>query len=421
MRRARGVLAAAVAIVVLSAGAAPGASASVGGTTAAVDGKTLTLTVNIDMVVDDPADPENVDGSQFLETEIAKFWNDAFGQLDTDCLSFVLVVDIGLVRPTAVSMVRGGERRPVGEGLPAPEGIVEQLGGSRDWVMTLAPVPDGTALVTTPGRHVVYVVEGGVAPSTTYDPYDGDGHAPPGEDYGSPLEHELWSVWEDDLGELGFVHEFGHLLGLGDDYDDDGEPLPGREGTVMGGPGGGSVVDRNLLDRLAELARGAGEDVPSCAEWAGKAPRMRSEVIYSGGPYRCEDAWAFDFTFTEAADGTVNGQGTAELVQDWICEPTFPGSQSPSQRFAYGVEGERDGDAFNLRFMSPTATVGVGMAAMWNPESPQAKLRIPISGSEGSVEASWAWSFTNPDGTLVRYFTDGSVEIDCAGCPPGSG
>jgi hypothetical protein len=37
------------------------------------------------------------------------------------------------------------------------------------------------------------------------------------------------------------------------------------------------------------------------------------------------------------------------------------------------------------------------------------------------VEASWTWTFTNPDGSLVKYFTDGTIEIECPECAAGDG
>jgi hypothetical protein len=54
-----------------------------------------------------------------------------------------------------------------------------------------------------------------------------------GEDYGAPLEHELWSMWSPQLDNArDFAHELGHLMGFGDDYAH-GESLPGREGTLI--------------------------------------------------------------------------------------------------------------------------------------------------------------------------------------------
>jgi hypothetical protein len=52
------------------------------------------------------------------------------------------------------------------------------------------------------------------------------------------------------------VHEFGHVLGLGDDRDDAGNAVPGRDGTMMVGgargvnPNTKLRIDTNLVDRI---------------------------------------------------------------------------------------------------------------------------------------------------------------------------
>lgn len=176
-----------------------------------------------------------------------------------------------------------------------------------------------------------------------------------------------------------------------------------------------SDFDGNLTELLVSF--------PTTDErsWTGIAPTMRSEVVYSGGVARCEDAWRMDFTFVEADDGTVLGQGTADLVTDWICEPDFPGARSPSQHFTYTLAGERDGDAFTLELLHQSGTAGVGMAAMWHSLTLPASVTIPVSGDRGSVDALWTWSFQNPDGSAVNYTTDGQITICTPQCPVGVG
>lgn len=57
------------------------------------------------------------------------------------------------------------------------------------------------------------------------------------------------------------------------------------------------------------------------------------------------------------------------------------------------------------------------MVTTWNPEFPKAAVRIPISGGAGSVDASWNWSFTNPDGSLVTYHAGGTDPDRLLGVP----
>ena len=148
---------------------------------------------------------------------IAGYWNGGFGRLATDCVEFRLVVEIN-----ALPMV---EHRIL---------VIDD---------------DRLTSVTTPGRHVViWVVNnfGNAAPPLTYDPYDADGYAPPGEAYGSPYEHELYADWSPRLESArDFAHEFGHLLGFGDDYGEGGEALPGRAGTLMAD---GDLIDGDLVE-----------------------------------------------------------------------------------------------------------------------------------------------------------------------------
>ena len=363
---------------------------SQGGTSVSVVDGVATVTVRIDVLYngigDSPVEDWQYEDADAMAASIEGYWNAGLDRYTSECLEIRIDAVITPVPFPALSLLN--------------------LGGDR-------PSPP----VTVPGHHVVEWASGGnyvanVPPPQTFDPYDDDGVAVPGEDFGSPWEHENHATWSSHLRtDRDYAHEFGHLLGFGDDYDGS-EELAGRDGTLMGR---GDLIDRNLFDRLADLIRNAGAELPEC--WTGTAERMRSEVIYSGGPYRCEDAWRFDFTFTEAEDGTIDGEGRAELVQDWICEPTFPDARSPSQEFDFTIGGERQGDAFDLRFShGGTGTAGVGMAAMWNAESSEAAVTIPAADGAGSVDAAWTYEFENPDGSLVRYFTDGTIEIECTSC-----
>lgn len=94
-----------------------------------------------------------------------------------------------------------------------------------------------------------------------------------------PLENTTWGAWGPDVdlheqnGRAAYAHEVGHLMGLGDDYQNipatsqhprQTPPKPGRKNTLMadGGP-----VDKQLVDRLAELLRQVGK-LPPCGGYS---------------------------------------------------------------------------------------------------------------------------------------------------------
>lgn len=248
--------------------------ASTGGTVVSVtDPPIVDITVTIDMVFADP----NAEGVQESVTSISEsimqYWNDAFGELASDCILFNLVVKINPVGKSAFREI------PIGEGR-----------------MTV---------VTEPGHHVV--LWEGTDPNApwpeTFDAYDPDLVSTPGEDLASAYGHELWSIWSGHLDSpRDFAHEFGHLLGLGDDYDENGLPVPGREGTLMDN---GDKIDQVLLDRLADVVRKSGEKLPEC--WRGS---------YTG-------------TVRDDCDGRN---------AEWTVEGTFSITVDPSGAAAY--EGE---------------------------------------------------------------------------------
>jgi hypothetical protein len=316
-------LALAVAAV-LGDARAQGSFDSTGGTAVTVDGSTVTIGVTIDLLLGGVGETELPEGAQQgadeLAAEIASYWNQGLARLASDCLSLRLSVKIN-----ALPM---SEHRLL---------VIDE---------------DRIASVTTPGHHVViWGVNnwGNAAPPLTYDPYDEDGYAPPGEDYGSPYEHELYADWSPRLEDArDLAHEFGHLLGLGDDYGEGGEALPGREGTLMAD---GDLIDQNLVDRLAGLARGANPDVPACETWAGTMDLALSKdylAEQSGLPrQQCDGTWRVDVRFTVLPDESISGKADARLVSGPDC--TFSGARS-GKRAAFDVTGTSTAESLELRF-----------------------------------------------------------------------
>jgi hypothetical protein len=370
-----------------------------GGTAVAVDGSVVTITVTIDLIIGGIGSTELPEGAQAaagtLASDIETYWNQAFARYGTDCLELRLDVVINAL-PNS---------------LPPP--FIVNLGDGR-------PV----AFVTKPGHHVVFWGEGNHGlnppPPETYDPYDDDGIAPPGEDYGSPFDHELWAMWSPELGDMrGVAHEFGHLLGFGDDYDANGDPLPGREGTLMAD---GDFIDQNLVNRLADLVRDAGNALPEC--WKGTA-NITSSAVYPKGSATCKDGWELEFAFRVDSDGVIEGQGTAELTTPPTC--SFPIDNIPSVTHAkYQVLGEETAGGFSLRFalapwgFSSGATLAGFFSIFSVPASPSGgpPVAVGVSGVSGTGQGMWQFRSGNPPAT---YSATGTITLECvASCEPAS-
>ena len=113
-----------------------------------------------------------------------------------------------------------------------------------------------------------------------------------------------------------YAHEVGHLMGLGDDYNDHGS-VAGRAGTLMDG---GDAIDQNLVNRIGNIIKKAGIKLPSC--WTGTiesdTSRVYLEGIY-GGHTHCTDRWRGTLEFGIAADGKIEGNGEAHLLSKPTC------------------------------------------------------------------------------------------------------
>lgn len=314
---------------VLAPTPAPGQGASTGGTKVSVEGKVVTITVTIDLIIG--GFEELPEGAQETADGIAAgiegYWNEAFARYATDCLEFRLDV--------------------VMKALPAafPPPTIIDLGGNRP-----------ATLFTESGHHVVLWGQGSginpdanIPPPETYDPYDEDGIAPPGEDYGTPFEHELEAVWSDHLETpRDFAHEFGHLFGFGDDYDENGEPLPGREGTLMDN---GDLIDQNLVNRLIDLARNSGEQLPEC--WEGTVTGVSIE---HAGP--CRFPFSGEVTIVVAGDGEATLSATS--TSSGTCRGVFASKSEP-----FEMSGTRTSTGFQF----PGPFPGMGTLAIATAEN----------------------------------------------------
>jgi hypothetical protein len=324
------VLAAAVPASTLGQG-----GAQAGGTRVTVDGSTVTITVTIDMIYGglgtEEVPPEAQAAADGLAAEIESYWNEGFARNASPCLELRLDVVVAVLPNTF------------------PPLTLVEVGGGED-----------VTFATEPGHHVVFYAEGdaygNIPPPETYDPYDDDGVAPPGEDYGSPFTHDLYAIWSPHLEDVrDFAHEFGHLLGLGDDYDSSG-PLSGRDGSLMAD---GDLVDGNLVNRVTELARDANDDVPTCETWEVTGDLQVHQQIASGDT--CTTTGQAQGSILVTADGRISG--TLEATEHEQCtfgfDRTRPGLKleldgtASSSALTIGHTGGTTAGYFPFAFLAP--------------------------------------------------------------------
>jgi hypothetical protein len=310
-----------------------------GGTRVSVDGSTVTITVTIDMMYGGFGTEQVPDGAQqsadAVAADIESYWNQGFERYGSECLELRMDV-VMTVLPNTMPPLR-----------------LVDLGEDRE-----------LAFATEPGHHVVFYAEGdaygNVPPPETYDPYDDDGVAPPGEDYGSPFEHDLYAIWSPHMEDVrDFAHEFGHLLGLGDDYDANGA-LSGRDGTLMAD---GDLIDESLVSRLTDLARGANDEVPECETWEVTGDLQAHQQIASGDT--CRVTGQAQGSILVAGDGRISG--TLDVTEQEQCtfgfDRTRPGltleldGTASSSALTVGHTGGTTAGYFPFAFLAPAGTL----------------------------------------------------------------
>jgi hypothetical protein len=143
------------------------------------------------------------------------------------------------------------------------------------------------------------------------------------------------------MSSLTYAHEIGHLMGLGDDYTQDG-CLVGRRGTLMCSQPG--TIDQQLADRLVDILNEDGS-LPQC--WKGT---LKGHI--QGGTQNASTTLSFKFVV--ASNGGVKGKGTAKLTSspntwtytNYSCTSLI--TPTPNE-FDVDIGGRRDGDQFNLK------------------------------------------------------------------------
>ncbi|MGQ0803360.1 MAG: hypothetical protein ACT4PI_05795 [Actinomycetota bacterium] len=168
---------------------------------------------------------------------------------------------------------------------------------------------------STDGRHriIVSAPTGGL----TFDGTGFDGtketsrNRTTGDSTGS-LENDRDGAIPVDAAPTVVAHEFGHLMGLGDDRKD-GAPKNGRDGTMMvGGVPGVDVnvvqrIDKVLIDRLGSIIerylKDQGKKLPKCQAWNGP---IRTTYMASIAGVTCTAEESGSVTLG-VVDGEVSG------------------------------------------------------------------------------------------------------------------
>lgn len=378
MRTVRSIAITAFVVAALASVPASGQGATAaGGTRVSVDGAVATITVTIDIIVGGVGTEELPEGAQEafdgLAAGIEAYWNQGFARYTSDCLELRLDVVMNVVPNT----------------LPPPTLVFDQ------------GVDRPSRFVTEPGRHVVFWMEGdhmgNLPPPETYDPYDNDGISPPGEDYGSPFEHDLYAFWSPHLEDArDFAHEFGHLLGFGDDYDANG-PLPDREGTLMAD---GDFIDQNLVSRMADLARNANDEVPECEVWQAN---IHLQTNQSTVGYTCQQTGDARGTLLVAADARISG--ILEAVEVETCSFGFNRTRPG---LALELEGTASASALTVSYTGSTTT-GYFIFGFFSSPGVLDPVPIPII-APGLAKGSVTRQFPN------NYTITLNFELRCPTC-----
>ena len=146
--------------------------------------------------------------------------------------------------------------------------------------------------------------------------------------------------------------------------------------------------------------------------WEGSAPNIATS---SRNPEAsCEDSWELEFTFEVSADGSIEGQGTADLTSTPTCN--FPIDPIPwIDHHEYQVSGEETAGGFSIGFSgvrkSPANGTEVGGMPSIYAEAGGQPVEIAVSGSSGTGEARW-----RIQSGVATLTAKGSVTLECVSC-----
>jgi len=285
-------------VPVVAIGVLASATPAMAATTAKVDGNVIRITMVVDVVdAKGKTGPDATPLVDYWETILNNTWGAAFNQLPyKNCFKLELEVKLN-ERGAGFDAKKGNHRIIVGA---ASGGSFEGTGF------------DG-------------------APETTRNSKTGDGTR--------SFEHDRDGAIPVDAPPTVVAHEFGHLMGLGDDRAN-GAPKDGRDATMMVGgvpgvdPNVVQKIDKDLINRLGEAIakhlKNQGKTLPNCQTWKGT---LRSDHTVAGA---CTFTWSGTFDFGVVENLVI---GTATVAPNGGCG----GLAGPVT-----ITGEADRDGFTL-------------------------------------------------------------------------
>jgi hypothetical protein len=312
-------------------------TAAAGGTTVSVNGDTVNITVNIDLVLDRYLSAQlplsDADRQKFgeLASAISDYWNKGLGNYPyRGCLH--LHVDV------VINILTSHQGVSIGYPFDSSDAGHHLIHWRGNLLYS----------ANTPGGDPVYTY----SRPTVYDPTRPAGQ--PG-DYPSPYQTGLPGDWSPSLETTrDYAHEVGHLMGLDDDYHDvqngDGtwssQSNSGREGTLMDS---GDTIDQNLADRLGDVIGQAGIKLPEC--WTGTLTTQLEQPVPSGTQYQDYSA---DVVVTETAPNALTGSIAGHYTQR-LTLTTCPSDTTTPGTAAGDLSGNIDSTGMHLTLVPGAA------------------------------------------------------------------
>jgi hypothetical protein len=340
-----------------------------GGNTVTVEGTVVTIHVPITFLEVFPEDWQAIAVLAKTDPFVADFskyvpqlWNDALAKYQNGCFTIQVAADI--LKEEVVSPDRPYPFKPPNDPRSTSDTIVINWANPTDRPTTTFPIEVGKS----GDSDLVYQ-------------YFASGEWPP-LDVGDYI-----SV---------YAHEFGHLLGLSDDYTsingpdgsfDHAEAKPGRAGTIMEP---GLEIDQNIVDRLVSLLSKTNK-LPSC--WQG-TEHMNLAISGPG----C--SVTVDGTLRMVVSGEGKVSGTAK--GSWLYVHTSCGLGSQSSQETVPITGTLTSTEFQL-------TIPLGLFGT------QLPVTVPLT----SAKTAHADGTDHP-GAATRTYTIDLTCDQCAGSVPNS-
>ncbi|MGQ0803361.1 MAG: immune inhibitor A domain-containing protein [Actinomycetota bacterium] len=342
-----GVLAASLLVVPATPAAAK--------TTVKVKGDDVTITVHVDCVgcTEWPA-PGGGDLAKYWKKQAEMAWNAAFDKFSY-CNKYKFKLEIDIEAGGYDLQVRDGAHQiqvqepGSGYGGAGWDGVLERTPGGIPGQSS----PDGTRYYTDNG--------GGIMPA--------------------------------DATPTVISHEFGHVIGLGDDRDASGNVLSGRDRTLMAGGSTNSdgkpntensrlKIDKQLIDRIGNQLANLGK-IKCGAVWKGPIRSTYNNVTPCTG--------SDEGTITVRVVGDKDVSGTVAVSGSFTC-PTELVTVTGAGTVTFGVTGTFTGDEFRLLWEPPVVTTGDGPSAYCGAIRKR-PIVVPVT-ERGTAQASFEEAIT---------------------------